>query len=107
MKFSPPYSLVAELNDGGVCSRSFHDPGGLVAGYISEVHEHQGSLYLGSFRSNYIAKLDLSKVGGELSLVPGLICNLRIHVFMILSRMEVVKKRKERFVGIFLKISTF
>lgn len=62
MKFSPPYSLVAELHDGGVCSRSFHDPGGLVAGYISEVHEHQGSLYLGSFRSNYIAKLDLSKV---------------------------------------------
>lgn len=62
MKFSPPYSLVAELHDGGVCSRSFHDPGGLVAGYVSEVHEHQGSLYLGSFRSNYIAKLDLSKV---------------------------------------------
>ncbi|KAK5854439.1 hypothetical protein PBY51_015508 [Eleginops maclovinus] len=62
MKFVPRYSLVAELHDGGVCTRSFHDPGGLVAAYISEVHEHDGSLYLGSFRSPYIAKLDLNKV---------------------------------------------
>ncbi|XP_006806921.1 adipocyte plasma membrane-associated protein isoform X1 [Neolamprologus brichardi] len=62
MKFVPRYSLVAELHDGGVCTRSFHDPNGLVAAYISEVHEHDGNLYLGSFRSPYIAKLDLSKV---------------------------------------------
>lgn len=62
MKFVPRYSLVAELHDGGVCTRSFHDPGGLVAAYVSEVHEHDGSLYLGSFRSPYIAKLDLSNV---------------------------------------------
>ncbi|XP_030603299.1 adipocyte plasma membrane-associated protein isoform X1 [Archocentrus centrarchus] len=62
MKFVPRYSLVAELHDGGVCTRSFHDPNGLVAAYISEVHEYDGSLYLGSFRSPYIAKLDLSKV---------------------------------------------
>nr|XP_040035026.1 adipocyte plasma membrane-associated protein isoform X3 [Gasterosteus aculeatus aculeatus]XP_040035028.1 adipocyte plasma membrane-associated protein isoform X3 [Gasterosteus aculeatus aculeatus] len=62
MKFVPRYSLVAELHDGGICTRSFHDPNGLVAAYVSEVHEHKGSLYLGSFRSPYIAKLDLSKV---------------------------------------------
>ncbi|XP_037320676.1 adipocyte plasma membrane-associated protein [Pungitius pungitius] len=62
MKFVPRYSLVAELHDGGICTRSFHDPNGLVAAYVSEVHEHEGSLYLGSFRSPYIAKLDLSKV---------------------------------------------
>lgn len=62
MKFVPRYSLVAELHEGGVCTRSFHDPGGLVAAYVSEVHEHDGSLYLGSFRSPYIAKLDLSQV---------------------------------------------
>ncbi|KAM9365044.1 adipocyte plasma membrane-associated protein isoform 2-T2 [Pholidichthys leucotaenia] len=62
MKFVPRYSLVAELHDGGVCSRSFHDPNGVVAAYVSEVHEHDGSLYLGSFRSPYIAKLDLSQV---------------------------------------------
>ncbi|XP_075902172.1 adipocyte plasma membrane-associated protein isoform X1 [Nelusetta ayraudi] len=62
LKFIPRYSLVAELHDGGVCTRSFHDPGGLVAAHISEAHEHDGSLYLGSFRSPYIAKLDLQKV---------------------------------------------
>lgn len=59
MKFVPRYSLVVELHDGGICSRSFHDPNGLVAAYVSEVHEHDGSLYLGSFRSPYVAKLDL------------------------------------------------
>ncbi|XP_028983545.1 adipocyte plasma membrane-associated protein isoform X2 [Betta splendens] len=62
MKFVPRYSLVAELHDGGVCTRSFHDPSGLVAAYVSEAHEHDGSLYIGSFRSPYIARLDLSKV---------------------------------------------
>ncbi|KAM6915817.1 LOW QUALITY PROTEIN: adipocyte plasma membrane-associated protein [Xenentodon cancila] len=62
MKFVPRYSLVVELHDGGVCTRSFHDPNGLVAAYVSEAHEHDGSLYLGSFRSSYIAKLDLQKV---------------------------------------------
>lgn len=60
MKFIPRYSLVAELHHGGTCTRSFHDPKGLVAAYVSEVHEHDGSLYIGSFRSPYIAKLDLS-----------------------------------------------
>uniref|UniRef100_A0A3Q2Z7L1 Adipocyte plasma membrane-associated protein n=1 Tax=Hippocampus comes TaxID=109280 RepID=A0A3Q2Z7L1_HIPCM len=62
MKLVPRYSLVAELHDGGICSRSFHDPDGLVAAYVSEAHEHNGSLYLGSFRSPYLAKLDLSLV---------------------------------------------
>ncbi|XP_029376555.1 adipocyte plasma membrane-associated protein isoform X2 [Echeneis naucrates] len=62
MKFVPRYSLVAELHDGGMCTRSLHDPNGVVVAYISEAHEHDGSLYLGSFRSPYIAKLDLSKV---------------------------------------------
>ncbi|XP_034040694.1 adipocyte plasma membrane-associated protein [Thalassophryne amazonica] len=62
MKFIPRYSLVAELHDGNICRRSLHDPNGLVAAYISEAHEHDGSLYLGSFRSPYVCKLDLSKV---------------------------------------------
>uniref|UniRef100_A0A8C7YMN4 Adipocyte plasma membrane-associated protein n=1 Tax=Oryzias sinensis TaxID=183150 RepID=A0A8C7YMN4_9TELE len=62
VKFVPRYSLVAELHDGGICTRSFHDPNGLVVAYVSEVHEHAGSLYLGSFRSPYIAKLDLEAV---------------------------------------------
>ncbi|XP_043992769.1 adipocyte plasma membrane-associated protein [Gambusia affinis] len=59
MKAVPRYSLVAEIQDGGVCRRSFHDPNGLVAAYVSEAHEHHGKLYIGSFRSPYIAVLDL------------------------------------------------
>ncbi|KAA0717554.1 Adipocyte plasma membrane-associated protein [Triplophysa tibetana] len=62
LKFVPRYSLVVELQDGGTCVRSFHDPHGMVAAYISEAHEHNGHLYLGSFRSPYLCKLDLSKV---------------------------------------------
>ncbi|XP_056293270.1 adipocyte plasma membrane-associated protein isoform X2 [Pseudoliparis swirei] len=61
MKLLPRYSLVVELDDGGVCRRSFHDPGGAVTAHVSEVHEHQGSLYLGSFSAPYVAKLDLSR----------------------------------------------
>ncbi|KAM3863415.1 adipocyte plasma membrane-associated protein [Diretmus argenteus] len=62
MKFVPRYSLVVELHDGGVCTRSLHDPHGLVAAYVSEAHEHDGYLYLGSFRSPYICKLDLRQL---------------------------------------------
>ncbi|XP_072293028.1 adipocyte plasma membrane-associated protein isoform X3 [Eucyclogobius newberryi] len=62
LKLVPRYSLIAEIQDGGVCVRSFHDPSGEVAAYVSEAHEHEGSLYIGSFRSPYVAKLDLSQV---------------------------------------------
>ncbi|XP_043110701.1 adipocyte plasma membrane-associated protein [Puntigrus tetrazona] len=62
LKFVPRYSLVVELQDGGTCVRSFHDPHGMVAAYVSEAHEYDGHLYLGSFRSPYLCKLDLSKV---------------------------------------------
>ncbi|XP_068931640.1 adipocyte plasma membrane-associated protein [Petaurus breviceps papuanus] len=59
LKFVPRYSLVLELGDNGAYQRSLHDPNGLVAAYISEVHEHDGHLYLGSFRSPFICKLNL------------------------------------------------
>ncbi|XP_063048144.1 adipocyte plasma membrane-associated protein [Engraulis encrasicolus] len=62
LRFVPRYSLVLELEEGGLCLRSFHDPHGQVAAYISEAHEHKGHLYLGSFRSPYLCKLDLSQV---------------------------------------------
>lgn len=63
MKLAPPYSLVAELHEGGVCSRSFHDPGGQVVPSVSEVLEHGGSLYLGSYRSPFLIRLDLRVAG--------------------------------------------
>ncbi|XP_028845106.1 adipocyte plasma membrane-associated protein [Denticeps clupeoides] len=62
LKFVPRYSLILELDESGECLRSFHDPHGQVAAYVSEAHEHNGHLYIGSFRSPYLCKLDLSKV---------------------------------------------
>ncbi|KAM4842587.1 adipocyte plasma membrane-associated protein [Thomomys bottae] len=62
VKAVPRYSLVLELSDSGAFQRSLHDPDGLVAPYISEVHEHNGFLYLGSFRSPFICRLSLQSV---------------------------------------------
>ncbi|XP_006005281.1 adipocyte plasma membrane-associated protein [Latimeria chalumnae] len=62
MKFVPKYSLILELNENGSYKRSFHDPHGMVVTYISEVHEHDGYLYLGSFRSPFICRLNLNEV---------------------------------------------
>ncbi|XP_032461478.1 adipocyte plasma membrane-associated protein isoform X5 [Phocoena sinus] len=59
MKFVPRYSLVLELSDSGAFRRSLHDPDGQVAAYVSEVHEHDGHLYLGSFRSPFLCRLRL------------------------------------------------
>ncbi|XP_053567952.1 adipocyte plasma membrane-associated protein [Bombina bombina] len=62
MKFVPRYSLIVELGEKGSYKRSFHDPNGEVAPFISEAHEHDGHLYIGSFRSPFICKLNLQDV---------------------------------------------
>ncbi|NXM68146.1 APMAP protein, partial [Serilophus lunatus] len=62
MNFVPKYSLVVELSETGSYQRSFHDPNGVIVPYISEAHEHNGYLYLGSFRSPYICRLNLQHV---------------------------------------------
>ncbi|KAH0501978.1 Adipocyte plasma membrane-associated protein [Microtus ochrogaster] len=59
MKFVPRYSLVLEVSDSGAFRRSLHDPDGLVVTYVSEAHEHDGHLYLGSFGSPFICRLSL------------------------------------------------
>ncbi|XP_040467969.1 adipocyte plasma membrane-associated protein isoform X1 [Falco naumanni] len=61
-KFVPKYSLVVELSETGSYRRSFHDPSGVMAAYVSEAHEHNGYLYLGSFRSPFICRLNLQHV---------------------------------------------
>ena len=59
MKFVPRYSLVLELSDSGAFRRSLHDPEGQVVTYVSEAHEHNGHLYLGSLRAPYLCRLHL------------------------------------------------
>ncbi|NXT48639.1 APMAP protein, partial [Pluvianellus socialis] len=61
-KFVPKYSLVVELSETGSYRRSFHDPNGVTAAYVSEAHEQNGYLYLGSFRSPFICRLNLQHV---------------------------------------------
>ncbi|XP_051649013.1 adipocyte plasma membrane-associated protein isoform X4 [Manacus candei] len=60
--FVPKYSLVVELTETGSYRRSFHDPNGVMVAYVSEAHEHDGYLYLGSFRSPYICRINLQHV---------------------------------------------
>ncbi|KAE8601290.1 hypothetical protein XENTR_v10013617 [Xenopus tropicalis] len=62
MQFVPRYSLVVEIGEKGSYKRSFHDPNGEVATFISEAHEHDGYLYMGSFRSPFICRLNLKDV---------------------------------------------
>lgn len=62
MKFVPRYGLVLEVSDSGAFRRSLHDPDGLVVTYVSEAHEHDGHLYLGSFRSPFICRLSLQSI---------------------------------------------
>ena len=48
-----------ELNENGQIIRSLHDPTGSIIPDVSEVHDEGGALWLGSFRSNFIGKLEL------------------------------------------------
>ena len=59
-KASRSYGLLLELNENGQITRSFHDPtGSVIPGHISEVHDDGDVLYLGSYRSPFIGKLEL------------------------------------------------
>lgn len=62
LKFVPKYSLVVELSESGSYRRSLHDPNGEVVAYVSEAHEHDGHLFLGSFQSPFLCKLKLQDV---------------------------------------------
>ena len=53
------YGLVLELSQSGEIVSSLHDPTGHIVG-ISHVQEYKGSLYMGSAKNNYIAKLTLN-----------------------------------------------
>lgn len=50
------HTLIVEFDDNGNILRSLHSPAGKL-GPLSDVLEHNGHLYLGSWRNNYLAKL--------------------------------------------------
>ena len=56
----PNYGLILELDRNGHITRSFQDPtGSVVPGHISEVYDDGNVLYLGSYHSSFLGKLEL------------------------------------------------
>ncbi|XP_035223070.1 adipocyte plasma membrane-associated protein-like isoform X3 [Stegodyphus dumicola] len=52
------HGLVIEFDENGKILRSFHSPDGKISD-LSEVKEHDGYLYLGSFINDYLGRLKL------------------------------------------------
>ncbi|GFR28080.1 adipocyte plasma membrane-associated protein [Trichonephila clavata] len=52
------HGIVMEFNENGEILRSFHSPDGSTSA-LSEVGEHEGFLYLGSFVNPYLGRLKL------------------------------------------------
>ncbi|KAK3596051.1 hypothetical protein CHS0354_032579 [Potamilus streckersoni] len=62
MRFIPKYGLIAEFNDKGEIVRSLHDSTGTKVPDISEVEDHDGVLFLGSYGLPYLSKLYLQRI---------------------------------------------
>ncbi|EDO43012.1 predicted protein, partial [Nematostella vectensis] len=56
---APRYGLIVKLSKGGSVQRTLHDPTGQVINGVSEVHEENGVLYLGSYNGLFVGKLKL------------------------------------------------
>uniref|UniRef100_A0A914PYH4 Uncharacterized protein n=1 Tax=Panagrolaimus davidi TaxID=227884 RepID=A0A914PYH4_9BILA len=56
-KLTKKYGFVIEFDESGNTVETFQDPTGETVNYISEVVESNGTLYLGSFKDDYIAKV--------------------------------------------------
>jgi len=53
------HNLILELNENGQVVRSLHDPNGSTISDVSEIHDEGDALWFGSYKSNFIGKLDL------------------------------------------------
>ena len=56
----PGHGFIVELDENGQIIKSLHDPTGKVVPDASEVHDEGDTLWLGSFKAKYIAKLELN-----------------------------------------------
>ena len=52
-------TILVQFNNNGEIIRTLQDPSGAVVKTISEVHDHNGLLYIGSYNAPYLGKLDL------------------------------------------------
>ncbi|XP_015921893.1 adipocyte plasma membrane-associated protein [Parasteatoda tepidariorum] len=58
LPFIPRHGIVIEFDENGKMLRSLHSPDGKINA-LSEVKEHEGYLYLGSFTNHYLGRLKL------------------------------------------------
>lgn len=75
-----PYGLIVELDTKGNILRSFHDPKGQVLPAVSHVDDQGTYIYLGSFMTNYVAKLDLKNVWNFWEINFFLFSNLKLFI---------------------------
>lgn len=54
----PIHGLITELDENGKIMKSLHSPDGKI-GFISEVLEHDGYLYLGSWHNKFLGRVKL------------------------------------------------
>ncbi len=57
---TPKYGLIIELDSQGHIIRSLHDATGATFPAASEVQEHDGVVYLGSYFLPFLGRLDLT-----------------------------------------------
>ena len=57
----PQCGMIIELNKDGDIIRSLQDLNGERLQFMSEVEDHHGELYIGSFMSPYIGKVNTYK----------------------------------------------
>lgn len=55
----PRHCVIVEVDENGQIVRSLHDPTGGIVPDVSEVHDDGDVLWLGSFRSNFVSRLEL------------------------------------------------
>ena len=53
---------VVQIDESGTIVRTLHDASGKTVYTVSEVEDHQGTLYLGSFKAPFIGKIDLTRL---------------------------------------------
>lgn len=55
----PRHCIIVEVDENGQIIRSLHDPTGGIVPDVSEVHDDGDVLWLGSFGSNFVSRLEL------------------------------------------------
>ncbi|CAH1262052.1 APMAP [Branchiostoma lanceolatum] len=59
---APRYGLIVKIDEAGAIVASYHDPGAKSIAGGSEIHEHDGHLYIGSYFARFIGKLSIEEL---------------------------------------------